>query len=65
MFLKSCWRADKESAFNRYLASGLSDLLALNDESVFQCLSTAGLALIIMQTAADLDDVKPADGGKE
>lgn len=37
------------------------DLLAVNDETVFQCLP-AGLDLIIMQTAAALADVMAADG---
>lgn len=38
MFPKSCWKADKESAFNGCLVLGLSDLVAVNDETVFQCL---------------------------
>lgn len=42
---------------------GLSDLVAVNDETVFQCL-TARLALIIMQAAADLGDVMSADGNE-
>lgn len=61
MFPKSCWKADKESAFNRCLVPGLCDLVAANDETLFPRL-TAWLALIIMQAAADLGDIMSADG---
>lgn len=61
MFLKSCWKADKKFAFNRCLVPGLDDLLAKNDETVFQCLA-ARLAFIIMQAAVNLGDITSADG---
>lgn len=60
MFLKSRWKADKESAFSRCLVPGLCDLVAVNDETVFQCL-TASLAFIVMRAAADPGDVMSAD----
>lgn len=64
MFLNPCWKADKESYFNRCLVPGLRDLVAVNDETVFHCL-TAWLALIIIQAAADPSDVMSEDGNED
>lgn len=63
MFGKSRWKADKESAFNRCLVPGLADLVAVNDETVFQCL-TAWLSFIIIQAAVNLGDIMSADGSE-
>lgn len=51
---------DKELAFNRCLVLRLNDLVAVNDETVFHCL-TAWLAFIIMQAAVGLGDVMSVD----
>ena len=42
---------------------GLDDLVAVNDETVFQCLA-AWLAFIITQAAVDLGDIMSVDGSK-
>lgn len=39
MFPKLCWKADKESAFNRCLVPGVGVLVAVNDVKVFLCLT--------------------------
>ncbi len=63
MFLKSCWKADKNQLSADVYVPGLSDLEAVYDGTLFHCL-TVWKALIIMQAAADHGDVMSADGNE-